>query len=391
MGQSVSLFLMRATGMIVAGMLLFALFGNAHAQPRNDNYGLNRYPGDNYDSLPPGAGIAPPPAPQGYAPMPGATVGPNGTYSRLNGGNAVPQNYPGQPQPYPGYQLVPQQPIAPLQQAQEFQPPPANDGYGAKTPQASPQLRPQQQASQPPAEAYGYRPLPQQQAAPQQSAERQPQPVQPTQPQVPQAYGYRPLPQDSARMANAASAAPYQVTYATTGYVLGPGDKLKLTVYGETDLSGEFTIDGSGYARLPLIGQVRAAGYTAQQLEQAVGNTLAQGYLKSPRVSLEVSTYRPFYVIGAVNRPGQYPYVEHMNAMNAIALAGGFMPSAVESVVFIRREGSNQEEQVPVDRTTTIYPGDVIKVHNTVFSEITNWLSPLTGVAASAATAAIIQ
>ena len=165
----------------------------------------------------------------------------------------------------------------------------------------------------------------------------------------------------------------------------------RLTVFGETDLSGEFTIDGSGYARLPLIGQARAAGYTARQLEQAIAGTLAQGYMKSPRVSVEISTYRPFYVIGAVNRPGQYPYVEHMNAMNAIALAGGFNPSAVESVIFVRREGSNKEEEVPVDRTTVIQPGDVIKVHTTLFADVTNWLSPFSGAAAAAATAAIIQ
>ena len=377
MGPSVSLFLVRAAGMVLAGMLLFALFGHARAQARNDTYGLARFPGDNYDTVPAGAGIAPPPAPQGYAPMPGATVGPNGTYSSLNGGNTVPQNYPGQqPQPYAGYQLVPQQPMPPLQ-AQASQPPASlPSGYQPQQPQAN-----QQQA----ADAYGYRPLP--------PAQPQQQPVQPAQPQAAQAYGYRPLPvmQGAPQIASAAGALPYQARYAGGGYVLGTGDKLRLTVYGETDLSGEFTIDGSGYVRLPMIGPVRAAGYTAQQMEQVVTNTLAQGYMKAPRVSVEVSTYRPFYVIGAVNRPGQYPYVEHMNALNAVALAGGFTPTAVESVIFVRREGSNEEEEVPTDRTTPIYPGDVIKVHNTLFSDVTSWLSPLTGVAASAATAAIIQ
>jgi polysaccharide export outer membrane protein len=174
-------------------------------------------------------------------------------------------------------------------------------------------------------------------------------------------------------------------------YVLGEGDKLKLTVFGEPDLSGDFTIDGSGYVRLPLVGEVHAAGYTSQQLEGVIANAMSGGYLKSPRVAVEVSTYRPFYIIGAVGRPGQYPYVEHMNALNAVALAGGFLPSAVESVVFIRREGSNTEEEVPVDRTTPIYPGDVVKVHTTVFSDLTSWLSPLSGIAGSAATAAIIN
>jgi protein involved in polysaccharide export with SLBB domain len=372
MGRSFSLFLMRATGIVLAGMLLFALFGHAHAQQasQDDNYGLKRFPGDNYDTVPPGAGIAPPPPSQRYAPVPGASIGPNGTYSTLNG---APQPAP-QPQPVAaeGYQPVPQQAMPPLQPPRRLQPP---------------QTASQQQAPvspQPAAPPFGYRPLPQQ----------------PQQPQMPtEPYGYRlsPPPTPSGappvpRSVQTASATPAQpATTATTDYVLGPGDKLRLTVYGETDLSGEFTIDGSGYARLPLIGQTRAAGYTARQLEQAIATMLSRGYMKSPRVSVDISIYRPFYVIGAVNRPGQYPFVEHMSAMNAVALAGGFNTSAVESVIFVRHEGSNKEEEMPVDQAALIQPGDVIKVHTTVFSDLTNWLSPFSGAAAAAATAAIIQ
>jgi polysaccharide export outer membrane protein len=351
MGRSLPLLLTRLAGMGLAGLLLFALFAHAHAQGQ-DNYGLNRFPGDNYDQLPPGAGIAPPPAPRGYAPVPGSSIGPNGTYTTLNGGGAA-QN---------GYQPVPQQPMPPLQGPANQ--PPANLSYR--------QPMPQQPAQPQAAQAYGYRPL---QPAPASAAP----------------YGYRDVPpMQGAQVASAAGWSGVPAT-STADYVLGPGDKLKLTVYGETDLSGEFAVDGAGTVRLPLIGQVRAAGGTAAQLEQTVASALAQGYLRSPRVAVEVTTYRPFYVIGAVNRPGQYPYVEHMSAMNAIALAGGFNPSAVESVVFIRREGSNQEFSAPVDRTTPIYPGDVVTVHTTIFSDITNWLSPFSGVAASAATAAIIQ
>ena len=143
--------------------------------------------------------------------------------------------------------------------------------------------------------------------------------------------------------------------------------------------------------RLPLIGQVRAAGSTAMQLESSVGSALARGYLKSPRVSVEVTTYRPFYIIGAVNRPGEYPYVNHMNALNAIALAGGFLPSAVESVIFVRREGSNREVEMATDRSTPIYPGDVIRVHNTFFSDAMNLFSPLTGLAGTAALATTLH
>jgi polysaccharide export outer membrane protein len=256
--------------------------------------------------------------------------------------------------------------MAPLQQPERLQPP---------------QSVSQQQAPvQPAAPSYGYRPLPQQAQQPQMPAEP---------------YGYRPtpgVPNSIQAGPQLASATPLtQAPAAPSEYVLGPGDKLRLTVYGETDLSGEFTVDGSGYARLPLIGQTRAAGYTARQLEQQIAAMLSRGYMKSPRVSVDISTYRPFYVIGAVNRPGQYPFVEHMSAMNAIALAGGFNPSAVESVIFVRHEGSNKEEQVPADQATQIYPGDVIKVHTTFFADVTNWLSPFSGVAGAAATAAIIQ
>lgn len=306
MGPSLPLFLTRAAALLLAGMLLFAVFGGAHAAG-SDTYGLKRFPGDNYDTVPANS-LTPP---QAYAPV---------------------------PQPAP--------------------------------------------------EAYDYKPVP---------TAAQPAPV-------PDAYGYKPVMPSapaypSPRLATAGAVAGdpyayYQDAAAradNADYRLGPGDKMRLIVFGETDLSGEFTIDGSGYVRLPLIGQVRAAGYTSQQLEAAIGGALAQGYLKSPRVSVEVSTYRPFYIIGAVNRPGQYPYVDHMNALNAIALAGGFTPTAVESVIFIRREGSNTEEEVPVDRTTTVRPGDVVKVHNTIFSDIVSFVSPFSGAAASAATAAVIQ
>jgi protein involved in polysaccharide export with SLBB domain len=363
MGRTVSIFLMRACAVLIAGMLLFAVFASAHAQT-DQNYGLKRFPGDNYDSLAPGAGIPSPPAPQGYAPVSGSGVSPNGYYGTLNGTTSAPM---GSTSPLnngvtPMVVVSPpaNQP-APTQSAQGYQPAPSYQpapGYAQPVPAYQPQGS---------TEPYGYKPLP---------------------PAAPQ------YPQGPAVAANAYAYYQPQAAFAGRAgydYVLGPGDKLRLTVFGETDLSGEFTIDGSGFARLPLIGQVHAAGTTSQQLEAVIGSALSQGYLKSPRVSVEVTTYRPFYIIGAVNRPGQYPYVDHMNALNAIALAGGFTSGAVESVVFVRREGSNQEVEVPADRTTEIYPGDVVKVHNTFFTDAVSILSPFSGVAATAATAAIIQ
>jgi polysaccharide export outer membrane protein len=172
---------------------------------------------------------------------------------------------------------------------------------------------------------------------------------------------------------------------ADPDYVLGTGDKIHLSVFDEADLSGDYTVDGSGYVRLPLIGQVRAAGYTPPQLEAAVGSALANGYLRSPRVSVEVVTYRPFYVIGAVGRPGEFPYVNHMTVLNAIAMAGGFLPSAVESEVYIRPQGSTQEYAVRADTASQVHPGDVVRVKTTLFWDTMSLFSPLNGVAAVAA------
>lgn len=418
MGRTISLFLMRAAGMFLAGMLLFAVFGHAHAQTAGqasgnqtgnnqtvgnqagDDYGLKRFSGDDYDTLPPGAGIAPPPAPAAYASVPGSNVSANGYYSTLSTNPAQTQAAPQQPQaapPQQAYQQAPQQ-SAP----QNYQ----------QAPQAP---MPQQQPAPAPDDRFGYKPLPPPvQAQPvQQQPVQQPMPVQqqpvqqmPQQPMPQQPaddrYGYRPLPPTTpagpqypqARTAAANPNIQPQPAYAARpgyDYVLGAGDKLRLTVYGEADLSGDFAIDGSGYARLPLIGQVRAAGYTSQQLEGVITVALARGYLRQPRVSVEVTTYRPFYIIGAVNRPGQYPYIDHMTALNAVALAGGYTSGAVESVVFVRREGSNREEELPADRSTMIYPGDVVRVHNTFFTDAMNLFAPFSGVAASAATAAVIQ
>jgi polysaccharide export outer membrane protein len=164
-------------------------------------------------------------------------------------------------------------------------------------------------------------------------------------------------------------------------YRLGAGDKVRVTVYDETDLSGEFQVDGSGYVRLPLVGQVKAGGRTAHQLEGDVSGALADGYLKNPRIAVEVTTYRPFYIIGQVNRPGQYPYTSNMSALDAVGVAGGFTDHAVESTLHIRHEGETKELDVPADETVKIEPGDVVRIDQTAFWAVSSWLSPATSLA----------
>jgi len=152
-----------------------------------------------------------------------------------------------------------------------------------------------------------------------------------------------------------------------TTYHLGSGDKLRVIVYGEDDLGGEFEIDGTGLVRLPLIGQVQAGGLSVRQFEQEVKAKLDQGYLKDARVSVEVTNYRPFYIIGEVNKPGEYPYVNGMNVITAVALAGGYTYRANESGVYLRRDGTGDEESVPADPTTKINPGDIVRVPERFF------------------------
>ena len=158
-----------------------------------------------------------------------------------------------------------------------------------------------------------------------------------------------------------------RVAAAEAAYTLGTGDKVHVTVFGETDLSGDYDVDGSGYMRLPLIGQVKAAGLTVTELENTIQTRLASGYLKNPRVSAEVTNYRPFYILGEVNKPGQYPYASGMNVLRAVALAGGFTYRADESDVYIRHKGSNKEVSVPANQSSVVEPGDVIRVTERFF------------------------
>lgn len=182
----------------------------------------------------------------------------------------------------------------------------------------------------------------------------------------------------NAQVANTApsgpAAASSDMQSATSGsvkddqsYQLGAGDKVRLSVFGESDLGGEFEIDGSGDVRLPLIGQVKAAGLTVHAFEVRIVKLLEDGYLRDPRVSIEVVNYRPFYIIGEVNKPGQYPYVDGMNALNAVALAGGYTSKADKSEVYLQRNGKNGEQEYPSDETTKVQPGDVIRIPERFF------------------------
>ncbi len=148
-------------------------------------------------------------------------------------------------------------------------------------------------------------------------------------------------------------------------YRLGSGDKVRVIVFGEEDLSGEFEVDGSGNVSLPLIGQVSARNRTLRSFEKAVAEQLRDGYLRDPRVSAEVLNYRPFYIIGEVEEGGEYPFVSGMHVLNAVALAGGHTYRANPNRVFITRRGQEREFSAPLD--SEVQPGDVIRVPERFF------------------------
>ena len=150
-------------------------------------------------------------------------------------------------------------------------------------------------------------------------------------------------------------------------YVLGSGDSLKVTVFNEEDLSGEFKIDGSGMLALPLVGSVKVGGLPLDKAERAIEAAFSDGYLIEPRVNLEVLNFRPFYILGEVNKPGNYPYVEGMKALNAVAMAGGYTYRGKTEHLFITRAADSAKKKTEVSPDTVIFPGDVIEVPERFF------------------------
>ena len=135
-------------------------------------------------------------------------------------------------------------------------------------------------------------------------------------------------------------------------YVLGNGDRLRVTVFGHPDLSGEFDVDGSGAISLPLIGQLDALGLTTPELEARIVVTLDGDYILNPRVSAEVINYRPFYILGEVGSPGEYPYTSGLTVLNAVAAAGGFTYRANKKVVFIKSVDGAEEQSYKLDNSS---------------------------------------
>lgn len=150
-------------------------------------------------------------------------------------------------------------------------------------------------------------------------------------------------------------------------YRLDSGDRLRVTVFGQTDLTNTYSVDKGGYIAFPLVGSVLARGQTPKALEAALAASLRQGFLRDPDVSVEIDRYRPFFVMGEVGSPGQYTYIPGMTAQNAIAVAGGFTARATQDDADVTRQVNGQVITGRVPISDPILPGDTIFIRERLF------------------------
>ncbi len=150
-------------------------------------------------------------------------------------------------------------------------------------------------------------------------------------------------------------------------YRLGAGDKLQIDVFNQTDLTGEYTLDGNGRFTMHLIGKIQAAGLTPTELEALLVSKLKPDYLVNPRISVRVQNFRPFYIIGEVKSPSSYAYVDGMTYLTAVAIAGGFTYRAKKDHVYVMRGSDPEREEIKLDVSEKVQPGDIIRIAERLF------------------------
>jgi polysaccharide export outer membrane protein len=176
-------------------------------------------------------------------------------------------------------------------------------------------------------------------------------------------------PMGAALAQQGASATPVTIPAGPGAFTLGPGDKIRVTVFGEQAVNGEYMVGPDGAISFPLIGAVNARGRTVGDLRDAITAKLAAGYILDPKVSIDVLNFRPFYILGEVNRPGQYPYADGLSVAQAVATAGGYTYRARTTKIFIRRAEQAVEEEVSLKggRQVWVMPGDTVRVGERYF------------------------
>jgi polysaccharide export outer membrane protein len=155
--------------------------------------------------------------------------------------------------------------------------------------------------------------------------------------------------------------APMPVAY-DAAYRLDAGDRLRIVIYGQEGLTNTYAIDAGGSITMPLIGAVRARGLTPAGLAAEITGKLRNGYIREPSVAVEIEAYRPFFILGEVAAPGQYPYVPNMSVESAVAIAGGFSPRAKRDRVTVTHTDAGGSIRTIVPLGTPISPGDTVLV-----------------------------
>jgi polysaccharide export outer membrane protein len=150
-------------------------------------------------------------------------------------------------------------------------------------------------------------------------------------------------------------------------YRLGSGDEVKVTVFGEADLSGAYVVDGDGQITMPLVGQVAVGKMTLAEASSSLETRLKDGWLRDPKVTAELVKGRPYYILGEVNKPGEYPFSAGLSVMNAIASAGDFTYRADKSRILIKSANNPDEREVELTPTTPVQPGDTIRIRERFF------------------------
>jgi len=157
-----------------------------------------------------------------------------------------------------------------------------------------------------------------------------------------------------------------QISLDRNSYRLSSGDKIRVEVYGEADLSIEALVEATGTVNYPLLGRVVVQGYTLNDIEQLIGRRLGQGYLVNPSVRATIVQFRPIYVTGQVRRVGAYPYIEGLTVEKALALAGGITEIGSTRKIFILREGLKAVRERAA-MLSPVLPGDTIVVDESLF------------------------
>ncbi len=170
-----------------------------------------------------------------------------------------------------------------------------------------------------------------------------------------------------AAIADPAPATPVPAAVAASDYRLGVADKVRILVYNEPNLSGEFSVNANGSISFPLIGEIQATGRTSTEIGAEIVKRLSDGYLRDPQVSIDVLTFRPFYILGEVNKPGEYPYETGLTVGKAVATANGYTYRADKKRVYLKRIGEDKEKVYPMSADTLVEPGDTIRIGERFF------------------------